>query len=295
LISQYKQTLKNPFAEELIDLFFFRPVAFLFVKILVLFPVTPNQISFAAMFFGIAAGVSLSHGSPLWFVVGGTLYGIANILDCCDGMLARLKKNGTSTGRIVDGLVDYINGIAVYTGLGMGLTKAVGASILHLPCNPWILVAVAGASNVFHAIATDYYRNTFLNQQKNAAADGGAENELDKTKAELIRLNAMQGHRFDKMLLSLYCGYLGLQKNFDKKDNTKIVKKVMPRIRPATVVLWNLIGPSTHISFFIAGVILFSPMVFFAYVIGFANIWMLVLPVAGLFLNRQNENSAKTL
>ncbi len=49
--------------------------------------------------------------------VGPTLY---NIIDCSDGQLARLKKNGTHTGRIIDGSADYITAAFVFIGLGIG-------------------------------------------------------------------------------------------------------------------------------------------------------------------------------
>jgi hypothetical protein len=46
-------------------------------------------------------------------------------------------------------------------------------------------------------------------------------------------------------------------------------------------VLWNFIGPSTHITFFIIAALLYQPLVFFAFTIGAANLWM-----AGLLLAR---------
>ena len=95
---EFKQSLKNFWAEELIDLALFRPLAFLLVKILAPLPITPNQISLAAMICGIAGGCAFAGGSRRLFIIGGLLYGFSTILDCCDGMIARLKKNGPLRG-----------------------------------------------------------------------------------------------------------------------------------------------------------------------------------------------------
>ena len=65
------------------------------------------------MISGIAAGVSFSRGDYRYFILGGVFYGLANVLDCLDGMIARVKKNGTKTGRLIDGYVDYIVNMSV--------------------------------------------------------------------------------------------------------------------------------------------------------------------------------------
>ena len=274
-LTEFRKSLKNPWAEELVDLVFYRPLAFLLVKLLFPFPITPNQISLLAMMCGIAGGLFFALGSSRYWVVGGLLYGLSNILDCCDGMVARLKKNGTLTGRIVDGMVDYSTSLAVYVGLGIGLSKAVFAGTVILPCNPWILILLAAASHAAHAVFSDKYRNGFLNLKKPEPISAGTEQE--QFVRELDRLKQIKAHVFDRTLIKTYVWYLNLQAG--KFDSSRLNKKpVRPqRFSAFNAALWNLIGPSTHISFLILSAFLFNPMLFFIFVIGLANFWMVIL------------------
>jgi phosphatidylglycerophosphate synthase len=273
--ADYTRALKNPLAEEIIDLILFRPLGYLCVKMFLPFPITPNQVSCLAMAFGIAAGIFLSHGTPASVMTGGILYGLSNILDCSDGMLARIKKNGSPTGRIVDGVVDYITGAAVYIGLGIGLSKAVNGGILHLPFNAWLLVVVAAASTGIHAVLSDKYRNAYLDR-KRPASDRPV-NDLEKFSSELVRLRGMKGKLIDKSMISLYLGYLRLQEG--RASKSRPTNPV--HVTPAKVIVWNLIGPSTHIVFFLAAAVFFKPMILFTAVAGCANIWMIALLVSG--------------
>jgi hypothetical protein len=76
------------------------------------------------------------------------------------------------------------------------------------------------------------------------------------------------------MLITTYLWYLNLQSG---RTGSKHVMKKPNRPQHFSAfqaVLWNMIGPSTHISFLILAACLFNPMIFFAFVIGFSNLWM---------------------
>ena len=88
-------------------------------------------------------------------------------------MIARLKKNGTKTGRIVDGMVDYIASGAAYIGFAVGMTRAIRCGNLHLPCSPWILMLAAIVSTILHSVSSDYFRNDFIRQER----PGGAQED----------------------------------------------------------------------------------------------------------------------
>jgi phosphatidylglycerophosphate synthase len=286
LFSEFRNSLKNPWAEELIDLVLYRPLAFILVKCIAPLPLTPNQVSGLAMIAGIAAGFCFAGGTPRDFVLGGVLFGLSNVLDCADGMIARLKKNGTKTGRIVDGLVDYVASGAVYIGFGIGLTKAVQAGTVHLPFgvrSAWLLVVLAVVSAILHSISSDYFRNAFI--RRLAGKTAADDDERRVFSEELARLMKLRGHWFDKTLIRIYLKYLGLQSGRPAEPALPVPEAAPLRRPPAvsavTAALWNLIGPSTHITFFILAALFFSPAVFFAFVIVAANLWM-----AGLFLVR---------
>lgn len=290
LYSEYRNSLKNPYAEELIDLVFYRPLAFILVKLTLPLPFTPNFISFLAMIFGIMAGVAFSRGSAAAFLTGGLLFGLSNILDCMDGMVARLKKNGTKTGRIVDGMVDYIASIAVYTGLGIGLSQS-GCPI-HLPFNPWLLLIIAGISSILHSISSDKYRNAYILQQK-AGGVHPEEDEFLQFGHELARLKKTGGHLVDKFLIMVYLRYLLIQKR--KSGNQEAVPASETRlVTPISVVLWNLIGPSTRISAIILAALFYKPIVFFIFTIIMGNVWMLLL-YGTEFLQKKQKAPARNI
>jgi hypothetical protein len=275
IFQDFRDSLKNPWAEELVDLIFFRPIAFLCVKVFLYpLPITPNQVSFLAMAAGIVSGIIFSRGDRHYFILGAVFYGIANILDCCDGMIARLKKNGTLTGRIVDGCIDYIIGIAVYVGFAVGLAKAVQFHEIQIPWGAWPLMILAGISIIAHSIVTDKFRNAFLVQTRKP--DGSSASEFQKFRDELTRLEGVKGLLFDKMLIRVYLRYLQLQSarsaGVRREPSSKSLKT-----NPVMVFLWNLIGPSTHVVFLLISACLYNPMPFFIFVIGIANVWMIVL------------------
>lgn len=272
LFTEFKKSLKDPSAEELVDLAMYRPLGFLLVKVLYPFPVTPNQITFVAMVAGITGGFFFAKGDRFNFAVGALLYGLANILDCCDGMIARLKNNGTKTGRIIDGAVDYVTSASVYAGFAVGLSRAMERGTLHLPFNAWLLVMAAAISTALHAIYSDSSRNAYLELQ-HSSSPVSPENERESWNAELGRLDLRRGHTLDKLLIRVYLAYMRLQSGrpWRSPDATPAP------VSRATVILWNLIGPSTHISFLITAALLYRPAVFFVFTIVLANCWMIFL------------------
>jgi phosphatidylglycerophosphate synthase len=264
--SEFRDSLKNPWAEELLDLVLYRPLAFIFVKCTIRLPLTPNQVSMMAMVAGIAAGCLLAGGRPQDFLAGGLLFGLSNVLDCADGMIARLKHNGTKTGRIVDGLVDYVASGAVYIGFGIGLARTTDF--------PWIslaLLILAVASAILHSISSDKYRNAFVRQSAGKTAAG--DDELRVFSEELSRLQEKTGHLVDRILIRVYLRYLSIQ---SAKSHTSRPEPP-PSVSRTDAALWNLIGPSTHITFFILAALFYQPPLFFTYTIGVANLWMAVL------------------
>src|SRR5437867_5653206 len=86
---QYRQSLKMPEAEELLDLVFYRPLAFLVVKAIYPLRITPNQVTMLSLGAGFVAAFYFSLGGFLAWTWGPISYAVANILDCADGQLAR--------------------------------------------------------------------------------------------------------------------------------------------------------------------------------------------------------------
>src|SRR3954464_2680836 len=100
-LSEYKKSLKMVEVEEYFDLFFYRPLAFVLVKTVYRTSITPNQLTIVAIFIGITCAIIYAQGTA-YFALGALFFALYNIVDCSDGQLARIKKNGTHAGRIVD-------------------------------------------------------------------------------------------------------------------------------------------------------------------------------------------------
>lgn len=93
--------------------------------------VTPNQLTFASIFIGIAAGLLWSIGSHLCFIIGGILFQVMYLLDCVDGELARYKNMSSPKGAYLDFLGHYFTAFAMIVGASLGLMKTLGIPMLY--------------------------------------------------------------------------------------------------------------------------------------------------------------------
>lgn len=89
-------------------------------RLLVRTPVTPNQITFASMGFGILAGIFLSLGTYKTGLWGILFFEIAYLLDNCDGDIARLKNMKSELGARLDILCDIVTDLAFFIGIFLG-------------------------------------------------------------------------------------------------------------------------------------------------------------------------------
>ncbi len=285
LFQEYKASLKNTNVEATLDLYIFRPLAFIFVKLIYRFPITPNQISFMGMITGILSGVFYAMGNATSFIFAGIFYGLTCILDCSDGMTARLKNSGTRIGRIIDGLVDYVSGIAIYTGLGIGLLK----SAFDFPVSPWLLVITSAICVGLHDILFDYYRNEFM-----AHALGmikSTQEDMRSFSDELEELKRVKGKYFEKLLIRLYLFYLSVQLTRTSKK-IKYDREEYYKYNKLLLHLWSWIGPTAHIFVLMIASFLYKPYIFFYFTLGAANIWMLLLWLIQVQTNKNIRNKS---
>lgn len=263
LYSEYKSSLKAVEVEEIFDLVLYRPIAFLFVKATYSTNLTPDRVSVAALFIGSTAGVLFGFGTYTFLALGAFLYFTSNVLDCADGQIARMKKNGTKVGRIVDGLVDYIVSTFVFLGISIGLAAGFrnhevnlwGNAVLNW--NPityiWVMGILGGISSAIQAFYFDFYRNKFLEIVYGKATniiDEISEYEEEKKKFEEDpgRVNI-----FEKFLVNIYLRYTYLQLKIQKDHeenhaNNKPNPKLYYLKNTLLLRLWSFMGSTTHIT-----------------------------------------------
>ncbi|MBO6012532.1 MAG: CDP-alcohol phosphatidyltransferase family protein [Bacteroidales bacterium] len=152
---RYLQTLKHPDTEETIDLWFYRPVGFRLALLGEKLHWTPNMISVLSIFLGIGCGVLCYPADWRWNLVGIALLVMADICDSADGQLARMTRQYSRLGRILDGASGDLWFIAIYLGICFRLFPEWGIWI-------FILAATAGFCHSKQAQLADCYRNTHL-------------------------------------------------------------------------------------------------------------------------------------
>ena len=280
LFREYKKFLKDPVVEEFIDLFLFRPIAFLIVKVIYRLPVTPNQLSLVSMFSGIGSGICFAVGTQSSFLIAGILYGFTRVMDCSDGTLARMNNSGTLTGRIVDGTIDYVNGATVYAGLLIGLLK--GGFVL--PVSPLLLVIPAALFMGLHSMTIDYYRMAFLSYGLGKVNSPKADYEMFSTEFE--KLKNQKGKSIDKFLIRIYLSYLKTQlkkipadKNYDQQSYYQ-ANKILLR-------LWTILGSSTYIFMIMISSVIGKPILFFFYSFFIANFCLIILLIIQIHTNKK--------
>jgi len=150
-----ESTLKSMDTEEPIDIYFYRPIGYQWALFFNKLGVSPNAITVAAIFIGIAAGICYYFESIPINVIGMLLLIWANSYDSADGQLARMTGQKSQLGRILDGTCGDIWFITIYAAICLRLTPEWNIWI-------WILGAVTGFFHSKQAGMADYYRNIHL-------------------------------------------------------------------------------------------------------------------------------------
>lgn len=122
-----------------------RPLAYL--------PVTPNQLTFVSLAFGVAAGVLFALGDHALVHWAAAMSVLAIFSDHIDGELARLTGRTSAFGHKLDYIVGSANYAMLFAGIGIGLSGGLADEFgggLGLGLNPhWYLALglAAGFAN----------------------------------------------------------------------------------------------------------------------------------------------------
>ncbi len=154
-IPSLESTLKSSDTEEFIDIHFYRPIGYRWALFFNKIGATPNQITIASIFIGVAAGICY-YFDNIWINIFGIFLLIwANSYDSADGQLARMTGQKSELGRILDGACgDFWFG-SIYFAIIFRLQPEWGWWIL-------VLALVTGYCHAKQAAMADYYRNVHL-------------------------------------------------------------------------------------------------------------------------------------
>ncbi len=288
MYAEFEQSLKPIYIEEIFDLVIYRPIAFILIKLSSGLPITPNQVSALGIAMGLMSGLVFSIGTRTAFIVAGVLYLAAVVLDCGDGMLARLKKNGSKIGRVMDGLSDYTTTTAVLLGMAVGLSRASVA----FPVSHWLLLGLAGLNSAVQCLIVDHYKNKFVAHGLGQARHINV--EIQEYEAELERLNEKKGRWIKKALVRLYIGYTRLQARGQHRRPVYNQEEYFCKNR-VPVRLWTFIGPSVQRGTLILAAFLYRPELYFYFAFLFGNFWMAFLLIWQYFVKRSLKVEARQL
>ena len=211
LKQQYNESLKSMDTEEHIDLWFYRPLGFAWAALFAKLGIKPNAVTIASIFLGVAGGFLLYFGaSPLiWLNYLGIFLIIwANTYDSADGQLARITKQYSQIGRILDGVSGDLWFFAIYFALvfrELHFGDAwLGDFFSHHNWIIWTLAIAAGVSHALQCAMADYYRQFHLFFLK---GEGGS--ELDST--EKLDEQIKQSSGFKRITMFFYRNYTANQ------------------------------------------------------------------------------------
>ena len=153
-------TYKVRETEGVLDLYFYRRVGFQLAKFLGQLGMSPIGVTLVGGVFGVLGGHLYFYRNLAVNLLGIGLQVVANIFDNADGQLARLRNLESRTGRIMDGLVDYIVWLSVYLHLALRYVAHGGTQTI------WIVALLAMASHATQSAAADYARNAYLHFAK---------------------------------------------------------------------------------------------------------------------------------
>jgi len=265
-LKDYKHSLKNIHVEEWLDIYFYRPQAYLLVRLFFKTDLTPNDYSLMALFCGFVSAYFFLTSET--FFIAAIFFHIFAVLDCADGMVARLKKNGTEFGRLVDGVVDYLVNVAVFIALAFCASRSEALSMSA----PWYLVILAGVSKALHSGTFDKNMMEYMAYEKGEV--GFIEKELNELKEKLVKTEPSNWKR--KLALKIYILYTQAQMGSTPKklqfDSNDYCQKNKLNLR-----LWGLIGPTAHLFVMSISIMFFHVRFYLIYAIVLANILLVVM------------------
>lgn len=201
--TEYQNSLKSLDTEEGIDLAFYRPIGYFWACLAKKLGVTPNVITIASIFLGIGAGIAF-YFNNLWInILGMLLLMWANSFDSADGQLARMTKQYSRLGRILDGLSGDIWFFCIYLAICLRENITSTFFMAH-PWLIWLIAIVTGICHAKQAAMADYYRQFhlyFLKGENGSELENAA--ELKKKLASL----SWSKNFWQKIVLLFYTNY----------------------------------------------------------------------------------------
>jgi phosphatidylglycerophosphate synthase len=254
-LADYRRMLKGPELEEPFDVWVYRPLAYVIVKLIAPTRITPDHVTGFNLLPGLAAAACYWQGTPGAYLAGACLLFVTNVLDCVDGMLARVRGAGSATGYILDGLADYLIQTALWVALLRGIAVRDG--------DVWRTLAYgvpAGLVFAWWCARVDLLRGEWLARVHGRRRDPHIELEGLRLEAEAWRQEGRR--RFDRLLVAAFGVYVRLWYRAGTPANEPAAREPLEawiRRRRPILRMAVLMGPSTHITLIVIAGLLGRP------------------------------------
>lgn len=239
---EYRASLKAPEVEEVIDLLVHRPLAFLVAKAAFRTSLSANQVTVLSVLIGVAGGLLLIVQASPWHLVAAGLVFLSQVLDCADGMVARMRKSSSEIGRMLDGVSDAVSLFFVCIGTTWSIV------VMH-PRPLWLPVALVAVALVtvqtgaMQTLAYDHYKNVFLRLTR----PGDGEEDLEEAVQRYERRRAAGMGLGERFVWYVYLGYeRRIRKFFAWFDpHTAVRLRALPAYEPARAEIYrrHALGP----------------------------------------------------
>lgn len=201
--SGFRSSLKSMDTEETFDLIFYRPIGYMWALLAKKLGVTPNAITIASIFLGIGAGVCF-YFNDIWVNLAGVLLLVwADSFDSADGQLARMTKQYSRIGRILDGVSGDIWFAAIYIAICLR-ENVTSTFFMDHRWVIWVVAVVTGLCHAVQAAMGDYYRQFHLYFLK---GEEGSELESSAMLRDKLAQLSWKRNFWQKLTLTVYTNY----------------------------------------------------------------------------------------
>ena len=161
--AQIKAARKSRDTDDPVDLILYDPFAIRLTGLFIKAGWSANAVTVTSLAAGVIGSLFFYPQNRWINLIGIVIVIFAAVLDCCDGQVARLTHTSSEFGRILDGMVDIVNFLAIYIVLGLRMMKE-PIPFTETPWSFWIWI-VAFVTMLCHASQAriaDYYRGLHL-------------------------------------------------------------------------------------------------------------------------------------
>lgn len=269
-------SFKSLDTEEFIDIHFYRPIGYRWALLFKKLRITPNWVTIASIFLGVAAGILFYYNDTKLTLLGIILMIWANSYDSADGQLARLTGQKSELGRILDGVCGDLWFITIYVSICLRLMPHEWGIWI------WILAAITGFFHSKQAAMADYYRNVHLFFLK-----GKEGSELDNSiqQKALFKSLSWEKEFIRKLFLFFYKNYTASQEalspqfqllfqSIKEKHKDNIPQSLRDEFRMHSKPLMkytNILSFNTRIIVLFISLLINKPWIYFIFELTFLN------------------------